>query len=113
VNVLHLNSRVGLSNATIQQRIIAVRSLYEYLVEDGLRQRNPVPRGESGRRGMPPKRGLVRPVERAPRIPNELAWVSILDACKIEPPRNRLMVWPWLTMARFDARTWCHSDTSS
>src|SRR5579859_3145738 len=37
VNMLHLDSRVGLSNATIQQRIIAVRSFYEYLVEDGLR----------------------------------------------------------------------------
>src|SRR5205807_380747 len=48
----------GLSNATIQQRIIAVRSFYEYLVEDGLRERNPVRRGESRRRGRPPKRGL-------------------------------------------------------
>lgn len=91
-NVLHLDSRVGLSTATIQQRIIAVRSFYDYLVEDGLRQRNPVRRGESGRRGMPPKRGLVRPVERAPWIPNELAWVKILEACTIEPLRNRLMV---------------------
>jgi integrase/recombinase XerD len=92
VNVLHLDSRVGLSNATIQQRIIAVRSFYEYLVEDGLRQRNPVRRGESGRRGMRLKRGLVRPVERAPWIPNEMAWASILDVCRIEPLRNRLMV---------------------
>ncbi len=53
--VLHVHSLVGLSNATIHQRIIAVRSFYEYLVEDGLRERNPVPRGESageaGRRG--------------------------------------------------------------
>ena len=39
--VVHLDSRVGLSNATIQQRIIAARSFYEYLVEDGLRERNP------------------------------------------------------------------------
>jgi integrase/recombinase XerD len=37
--VRHLDSRVGLSNATIQQRIIAVRSFYEYVVEDGLRER--------------------------------------------------------------------------
>jgi integrase/recombinase XerD len=91
-NVLHLDSRVGLSNATIQQRIIAARSFYEYLVEDGLRERNPVRRGESGRRGRQPRKGLVRPIERAPWIPNDLAWASILDACRIEPLRNRLMV---------------------
>src|SRR6266566_6515094 len=34
-SVLHLDSRASLSNATIQQRIIAARSFYEYLVEDG------------------------------------------------------------------------------
>jgi integrase/recombinase XerD len=92
MKVRHLDSRAGLSNATIQQRIVAVRSFYEYLIEDGLRERNPVRRGESGRRGRPPKRGLVSRVERAPWIPNELAWVCILDACRIEPIRNRLMV---------------------
>jgi site-specific recombinase XerD len=43
--MLHLDSRVGLSTAAIQQRIIAVRSFYEYLVDDGLRERNPVRRG--------------------------------------------------------------------
>jgi integrase/recombinase XerD len=91
-NGVHLDSRVGLSNATIQQRIIAVRSFYEYLVEDGLRERNPVRKGESGRRGGRPKRGLVRPIERAPWIPHELAWASILDASRTEPLRNRLMV---------------------
>jgi len=88
----HFDSRAGLSNATIQQRIIAVRSFYEYLVEDGSRERNPVRRGESGRRGQQPRRGLVSRVERAPWIPNELAWVRILDACRTEPLRNRLMV---------------------
>jgi site-specific recombinase XerD len=36
-----------LSNATIQQRVIAVRSFYGFLVEDGLRERNPVRRGQS------------------------------------------------------------------
>src|SRR5713226_2659478 len=29
-NIVHLDSRVGLSNATIQQRIVAARSFYEY-----------------------------------------------------------------------------------
>jgi integrase/recombinase XerD len=92
MKVRHLDSRAGLSQATIQQRISAVRSFYEYLVEDGLRDRNPVRRGESGRRGRSPKRGLVGRVEWAPWIPNELAWALILDACGTEPLRNRLMV---------------------
>jgi site-specific recombinase XerD len=91
-NVRHLPSRAGLSPATLQQRISAVRSFYEYLVEDGLRDHNPVRRGESGRRGRPPRRGLVGRVEWAPWIPNELAWARILDACRTEPLRNRLMV---------------------
>ena len=31
-------------------------------------------------------------MERAPWIPNDLAWARILDACRIESLRNRLMV---------------------
>ena len=92
MKVRHLDSRAGLSQATIQQRISAVRSFYEYLVEDGLRDRNPVRRGESGRCGRSPKRGLVGHVEWAPWIPNELAWARILGACRAEPIRSRLMV---------------------
>ncbi len=82
----------GLSTATMQQRLVAVRSFYEFLVEDGLRDRNPVRRGQSGRRGGRPRQGLVRRVERAPWIPNEDAWASILDSARVEPLRNRLMV---------------------
>src|SRR5205823_3527478 len=60
--------------------------------EDGLRARNLVRRGESGRRGRQAKKGLISPVERAPWIPNELAWANVLEACRVEPIRNRLMV---------------------
>jgi integrase/recombinase XerD len=38
------------------------------------------------------QRGLVRHIERAPWIPNEFAWASILDASRAESLRNRLMV---------------------
>ncbi|HEY9327340.1 MAG TPA: site-specific integrase [Streptomyces sp.] len=82
----------GLANATIQQRIVAVRSFYEFLVEDGLRERNPVRRGQTGRSGRRPKRGLVRRVEQAPWIPAETEWQRILEAAMAEPLRNRLMV---------------------
>lgn len=82
----------GLSNATIQQRVVAVRSFYEFLVEDGLRERNPVRRGQSSRRGGKAKQGLVRRVEQAPWIPNEWDWQQVLVAAAVEPLRNRLMV---------------------
>src|SRR2546426_4297918 len=35
----------GLSNATLQLRLVAVRLFYDYLVEEGIRRRNPVGRG--------------------------------------------------------------------
>src|SRR6266487_426226 len=88
----HADSSKGLANATIQQRVVAVRSFYEFLVEDGLRERNPVRRGQSGRRGRRPKQGLVRRVEQAPWIPNEWDWQRFLEATLAEPLRNRLMV---------------------
>ncbi|AUY53878.1 site-specific integrase [Streptomyces sp. CB01881] len=90
--VVHLDSGAGLANATIQQRVVAVRSFYDYLVEDGLRERNPVRRGQSGRRGRRPKQGLVRRVEQAPWIPNETGWQAVLDAAGALSLRNRLMV---------------------
>ncbi|WAM20072.1 site-specific integrase [Rhodococcus sp. JS3073] len=45
---------VGLANATIQQRVIAVRGFYDFLVEEEIRARNPVRRGQSGRGGKRP-----------------------------------------------------------
>jgi integrase len=72
--------------------VVAARSFYEFLVEDGLRERNPVRRGQSGRRGRRARQGLVRRVEQAPWIPNERDWQRILHAVTAEPLRNRLMV---------------------
>ncbi|WP_412538717.1 tyrosine-type recombinase/integrase [Longispora sp. K20-0274] len=82
---------VGLANATIQQRVVAARSFFQYLVEEGLRDRNPVRRGESGRRGRP-RQGLVRQTYRVPWIPPEAVWERVLAAAKAESLRNRLML---------------------
>ncbi|WP_316765082.1 tyrosine-type recombinase/integrase [Streptomyces herbicida] len=82
----------GLANATIQQGLVAVRSFYEYLVEDGLREQNPVRRGQAGRGGRRPRQGLVRHIEQAPWIPNDDVWQRILAACATESLHNRLMV---------------------
>ena len=45
-----------LANATLQQRLTAVRLFYDYLVEEGLRQTSPVARGRAGARA---ERGLL------------------------------------------------------
>src|SRR5688500_9807062 len=44
-NVVVLDSGAGLANATLQQRITAVRLFYDYLMEEGQRSTNPVGRG--------------------------------------------------------------------
>ncbi len=44
-NIRTLDSGAGLANATLQQRLTAVRLFYDYLMEEGLRQDNPVGRG--------------------------------------------------------------------
>jgi Phage integrase, N-terminal SAM-like domain len=44
-NVVSLNSGVGLSNATLQLRVTVVRLFYDFLVEEQVRDRNPVARG--------------------------------------------------------------------
>jgi integrase/recombinase XerD len=40
-----LDSGAGLANATLQQRLVAVRLFYDYLIEEGVREINPVGRG--------------------------------------------------------------------
>src|SRR5437899_924302 len=79
------------TNSTIQVRVVAARSFYDFLVEEGIRERNPVRRGQSSRRGGRARQGLVRRVEKAPWIPNEDAWDRILRAAEQESLRNRLM----------------------
>jgi site-specific recombinase XerD len=83
-----------LANATIQQRLTAVRLFYDYLVEEGLRDNNPVGRGRyapSARVGGN-RRGLVPHQVRLPWIPDESDWRKILDVARGEPIRNRMML---------------------
>jgi integrase/recombinase XerD len=44
-NVVAIDSGTGLANATIQQRLVPVRLFYDFLMEEGLRESNPVGRG--------------------------------------------------------------------
>ena len=44
-NVVSVDSGCGLANATIQQRLVPVRLFYDFLMEEGVRESNPVGRG--------------------------------------------------------------------
>jgi len=46
--IVALDSGVGLANATLQQRLVAVRLFYDHLIEEGKRETNPS--GEGGSR---------------------------------------------------------------
>ena len=90
-----LDSGAGLANATLQQRLTAVRLLYDYLMEEGLRPDNPVGRGRytpgkgfGGQRD----RGLIPRYRKLPWIPSDEQWQAVLEAAKEEPFRNRLML---------------------
>ncbi|MFC5819229.1 tyrosine-type recombinase/integrase [Nonomuraea harbinensis] len=93
-NVVALDSGSGLSNATIQQRIVPVRLFYDHLMEEGLRDSNPVGRGRytPGRRWGGHQRGLVPRLTKLPWIPTEQQWRNVLAVAADEPIRNRVML---------------------
>ncbi len=92
-NVVSIDSGAGLANATLQQRLVPVRLFYDYLVEEGVRQSNPVGRGRyTPRGGFGGRRGLLPRMTRLPWIPGEQQWLDILEVARREPVRNRLML---------------------
>jgi len=93
-NVVSLDSGVGLANATLQPRLVAVRLFFDYLVEEGVRESNPVGRGRYTPRGGfgGSKRGLVPRMTKLPWIPSEQQWLDVLEAFRSEQIRNRLML---------------------
>jgi integrase/recombinase XerD len=93
--IVHLTSGTGLANATIQQRLVAVRLFYDYLVEEGQRELNPVGRGRytAGKGfGGTRAKGLIPRFTRLPWIPTEPQWQALLQVARQEPIRNRLML---------------------
>jgi integrase/recombinase XerD len=93
VNVVALDSGAGLANATLQQRLVPVRLFYDFLIEEGLRDSNPVGRGRytPGRRFGGHQRGLVPRLAKLPWIPSEQQWLDILSVVRGESARNRVM----------------------
>ncbi|MGA9774244.1 MAG: tyrosine-type recombinase/integrase [Blastocatellia bacterium] len=88
-------SDATLSNATLQQRLTALRLFFGYLVEEGIQVYNPVGRGCYGRAnlsGIGAERGLIPRYRKLPWIPSDAQWDAILEAACQEPVRNRLML---------------------
>jgi site-specific recombinase XerD len=94
LNVVSIDSGAGLSNATIQQRLVPVRLFYDHLIEEGLRESNPVGRGKytPGRRFGRHERGLVPRLVKLPWIPDERQWAAVLRTAADETVRNRVML---------------------
>lgn len=93
--VVLIDSGAGLANATIQQRLTAVRLFYDYLVEEGQRDFNPVGRGRyrPGQAVTSGKdRGLVPRFTKLPWIPTDEQWQALVAVAREEPIRNRLML---------------------
>jgi len=95
--IRYLHRGVGLANNTMQQRLTVVRLLYDYLIDERLRQdqRNPVGKGKftpyrafAGKR----ERGILQHYEQLPWLPGDDEWQAILEAARLEPVRNRLML---------------------
>jgi integrase/recombinase XerD len=93
-NVLAIDSGAGLANATLQQRLVPVRLFYDFPIEEGLRESNPVGRGRytPGRRFGGHQRGLVPRLSKLPWIPGEQQWLDVLSVFRDEPIRNRVML---------------------
>ncbi len=94
VNTVSLDSGSGLANATLQQRLVPVRLFYDFLVEEGLRDSNPVGRGRYGARHGSGYggRALVPRLEKLPWVPTDQQWLDVLAVFRDEPLRNRLML---------------------
>ena len=77
--------RTTLAHATLQQYLTVVRLFHDFLVEERICERNPLRPAVAGR-------SLIQRHHRLPWIPTEEEWQTILEVCKLEPLRNRVML---------------------
>jgi integrase/recombinase XerD len=93
--IISIDSGAGVANATLQQRLVVVRLFYDYLIEEGQRETNPVGRGRyTPRRGFGSHRdrGLVPRFTKLPWTPADAEWQQLLAVARREPLRTRLML---------------------
>lgn len=95
-NVVSMESGIGLSNATMQQRLTAIRLFFDYLIEEGRRDTNPVGRGRytagKGFGASKRERGMLPRRKKLPWIPDDEEWRRLLDEARGDTIRNRCML---------------------
>jgi integrase/recombinase XerD len=93
-NVISIDSHSALSNATLQLRLTVIRLFYDFLLEEGLCEKNPVGRGRytPGKAfGSAGERGLIQRYHTLPWIPSEEDWRAMLAVVQQKSTRIRLM----------------------
>jgi site-specific recombinase XerD len=93
--VLSIEHGQGLANSTMQQRITVLRLFCDSLVEQQLRQDNPVGRGHyvPGKAfGGVRDRKLLPHYHKLPWLPNDEEWQAVLRSLKGEILRNQVML---------------------
>jgi len=94
-NILSIERGRGLSNATMQQRITVLRLFCDSLIEQQLRQDNPVGRGHyvPGKAfGGMRDRGLLPHYHKLPWLPSDSEWQDLLRNLTEEPLRNQVLL---------------------
>lgn len=92
--VISIDSHSALSNATLQQRLTVIRLFYDFVLEEGLCEKNPVGRGRytpGNAFGSARERGLIQRYHTLPWIPTEEDWKAILAVVRQKSTRMRLM----------------------
>src|SRR6202158_4182827 len=91
-NVVALDSGSGLANATLQQRLVPVRLFYDFLVEEGVRESNPVGRGRYTPGRASGAGALVPRMVKLPWIPSEAEWAALVGAGAHHPVPHRVVL---------------------
>jgi integrase/recombinase XerD len=93
-NILSIGSGLGLSRATMLQRLTVVRLYHDYLIEKQIRLDNPVGRGTyvAGKGVRTNQRGLLPAQHKLPWIPSDSEWLEVLRLLKGEKLRNQVML---------------------
>lgn len=93
--VVEIDAPLGLSNASVQQRLTAIRLFYDFLMEEQQCSANPIGRGRytPGRAfGVQRDRGLVPRVKKLPWIPSDIEWLDLVEWVRGGSARDRFMV---------------------
>jgi site-specific recombinase XerD len=93
--VVGIDAPFGLSNASVQQRLTAIRLFYDFLMEEQQCSANPVGRGRytPGRVfGGQRDRGLIPRVKKLPWVPSDDDWLALVESVRAGTSRDRFMV---------------------